>query len=465
MMPEHISDPLNSSELALRTAVQHAEVYLSDLYRRQVAPTPEALEALALLGGPMPKAGTNPQEVINTMATIGGPATMATAGGRYFGLVVGGSLPATVGTRVLNAAWDQLASSQSTSPLITRIEQITSQWLLELFGLPEDCSVGYVSGTTMGNFLCLAAARHEILMKYGWNVEKQGLRGSPQIQIVASAEIHVTVKKVLSMLGLGTADVVYVKTDQNGGMDVADLPVLGPNSIVLAQAGNVNTGAIDPIGKLGDITEQAGAWLHVDGAFGLWAAASENTRHWLKGYEKANSWVTDGHKWLNTPYDGAMAICRSPHAIHQAMATQAPYLVSGHAVEPKDMVPELSRGARALDVWAALKSLGKDGVALLVDRCCQHARLAARLLDDMGFEVLNDVVLNQVLVSHAESTKLSQLVELVCQSGEAWFGLSRWRGVDAFRLSFSSWVTQEQDVLRLLQAIEQASIQLGMSKQ
>jgi len=354
----------------------------------------------------------------------------------------------------MNAAWDQLATTRATSPVAFALERVVTDWLLELFGLPKGCSVGLVSGTTMGNFICLAAARHKILANQGWNVEERGLNGAPSIHVVASMEIHVTVKKVLAMLGLGHANVDYVPCDVNGAMILEKIPALTEMSIVLTQAGNVNSGAIDPISKIVDRANNTGAWVHVDGAFGLWAASSKSKSRLLQGYEKADSWVTDGHKWLNTPYDCGIAVCKHPEALHNSMATVAPYFKESGTVDSKDMVPELSRSLRASEVWAALHSLGKEGIEQLVDRCCDHAQKAANSLTLAGFEVLNDVVLNQVVVSHStHQDKLAELVDRVCATGELWMGATHWQGRDAFRMSFSSWVTRDHDVERATDTI------------
>lgn len=453
-MLKHTLNPLEESIRALRSAVAGATDYLGGINQRAVAPTDASLTALSALDTDMPTDPQDPVSTIDMLNKLGSPATVATTGGRFYGLVVGGSLPATVGTRVLAAAWDQLATSEATSPVSMQIERTTARWLLRLFGLPLESSVGFVSGTTMGNFICLAAARTTQLSKQGWDVEKQGLVGSPPLHIVASEEIHVTVSKVLSMLGLGSANIDPVKTDPNGAMLLDHLPALTSHSIVLCQAGNVNSGAIDPIGAISERARKVGAWVHVDGAFGLWAAACNDKRELMQGFELADSWVTDGHKWLNTPYDCGIAFCRHPQSMHQAMSTVAPYLTKGFEAAPKDMVPELSRSARALDVWAALHSLGETGVDDLINRCCRHARTAADALDAMGFDILNKVSLNQVVVSHpTHEARLTDLVDAVCASGEAWFGVTRWKGRDGFRLSFSSWVTQDSDIHRLVSAI------------
>ena len=448
---------------SLKLAATLAESYLQQIHQRHVAPTAKSLIELQALDCELPDKPTTPFDTLTLLDRAGSPATVATTGGRFFGLVVGGALPATVGSRVLNAAWDQLATTQDTSPVALQLERTVSRWLLDLLRLPTHASVGYVTGTTMGNFTCLAAARHQQLKKLGWDVEQQGLFGAPPIRVIASEEIHVTVTKVLSLLGLGKQNVLAIETDSNGAIRPDKLPELGPDCIILTQAGNVNSGAIDPVGEIANRAQAADAWVHVDGAFGLWARVNPDLDSMTQGIELADSWVTDAHKWLNTPYDCGVAICRHSTAIHAAMSTVAPYFSFDSQVAPKDMVPELSRSARAMDVWAALHSLGREGVRNLIQDCCRHAQMAAQSLRSMGFDIVNEVVLNQVVVSHAtDQHRLAELAEIVKRSGEAWFGVTHWKQRDAFRLSFSSWATTDQDVTRLLKAIELAARQLGL---
>ncbi|GHA00427.1 aspartate aminotransferase family protein [Arenicella chitinivorans] len=447
----------------LKLGAQLAEAYLQQIHQRHVAPKPSALTELAALDCELPEQPTRPSDTLSLLDRAGSPATVATTGGRFFGLVVGGALPATVGSRVLNAAWDQLATTQDCSPVALQLERTAARWLLDLLRLPAHASVGYVTGTTMGNFTCLAAARHRQLQKLGWDVEQHGLYGAPPLRVIASEEIHVTVTKVLSLLGLGKQNVLSIETDSNGAMRADKLPELGPDCIVLTQAGNVNSGAIDPIGRIAERAHAADAWVHVDGAFGLWARVNPELNAMTRGIELADSWVTDAHKWLNTPYDCGVAICRHSSAIHAAMSTVAPYFTSDSHVAPKDMVPELSRSARAMDVWAALHSLGREGLGDLIQRCCRHAQMAAHSLRSMGFDIVNDVVLNQVVVSHpTDHHQLAKIAEIVQRSGEAWFGVTHWKQRDAFRLSFSSWATTDEDLERLLNAIQLAARQLGL---
>jgi glutamate/tyrosine decarboxylase-like PLP-dependent enzyme len=461
--PKTDDSPLSSSIIAIEHAATKASEYLSGLAERNVAPSPLALKNLHFFDEALPAHSSDPLEVLELLHRYGSPATVATAGGRVYGLVVGGSVPAAAGARVLNAAWDQLATTDATSPVGVALENVASKWVLELLGLPTQSSVGYVSGTTMGNFVCLSAARHALLAKQGWDVETQGLYGAPPLHVVASQEVHITVKKVLSMLGLGSANIQYVDCDDDGAMLIDALPDLTEMSLVLTQAGNVNSGACDPIGEIAKRAADCGAWVHVDGAFGLWAAASSSKRALLPDLALADSWVTDGHKWLNTPYDCGMAICKHPAQVHKAMSTVAPYLKVGSAAAPKDMVPELSRTVRGVEMWATVRSLGRRGVEDLVDRCCGHASMMADALRGMGFQVLNKVVLNQVVVTvESKQHLMTELADRVVASGEAWMGPTQWQSKDAIRISFSSWVTSDHDVQRAIAAIKVAAQELEL---
>lgn len=445
---------------ALRIAAGHGERYLRGLDARNVAPSAAALADLERFRKALPEGPSDPAATLDLLARYGGPATTATAAGRFFGLVVGGTLPAALGARVIASAWDQVVFNDGTSAIGVELEKVAAGWLLDLFDLPREASVGFVTGTTMGALVCLAAARHALLAKAGWDATSKGLNGAPRLQVVATAQMHITNAKVLSLLGFGSEDITYVECDEQGRMKPDALPELTERSLVIAQAGNVNSGAIDPIGEICARAKITGAWVHVDGAFGLWAAAAPQTRHLIAGYEAADSWVSDGHKWLNTPYDCGFAICRWPRAVHAVMATVAPYLKLGDTAAPKDMVPEFSRSARGVEVWAALHSLGREGVADLVARCCRLARLFASELRAAGFDILNEVVLNQVVATlRGQEARMPEIAASVRASGEAWFGPTRWRGVDAIRLSISSWVTKEEDVRRTVAAIKAALAQ------
>ncbi|MDA5092784.1 pyridoxal-dependent decarboxylase [Aliiroseovarius sp. KMU-50] len=448
-----MQNPLTHSQAALVEAFTRADAYLETIPDRSVAPTPDAISRLTEFDTPMPEQPSAPAKTIAMLDEIGSPATTASVGGRFYGLVVGGTLPAALGARVLASAWDQVVFNEATSPIGVKLERVASAWLLNILGLPKDCSVGFVTGATMANFTCLAAARNTLLERQGWDVSRKGLWGAPPVRIVAGRQVHVTVLKALKLLGFGTDEIEWVDCDAQGRMISAKLPDTDDRTLILTQSGNVNSGASDPIAEI--VAAANDAWVHVDGAFGLWAAASPRTQAQLHGYDAADSWVTDGHKWLNTPYDCGMAICRHPDAIHNAMATQAPYLEIGGVAAPKDMVPEFSRGARGVEVWAALHSLGKEGVADLIDRSCALARRLAAGLQDSGFEILNDVVLNQVVATFPDfEGRSSDIAQMVQESGEAWFGATKWNGRPALRFSVASWATSDADIDRTLQAIK-----------
>lgn len=450
-------DPLGQSRTALAAASDLAAAYLDTVASRSVSASPDARAALDGFDMPMPDRAGDPDDTLRLLDRLGSPATTASAGGRFFGLVVGGALPAALGARVLASAWDQVVFNDATSPVGVKLEQVAATWLLDVLGLPAQSSVGFVTGATMGNFTCLAGARHAVLRKQGWDVGKQGLRDAPRLRIIAGEQAHVTVLKALTMLGIGTDAVARVPCDDQGRMIPDMMPEADEGTIILTQVGNVNSGASDPVGRIVDRAN--GAWVHVDGAFGLWAAASAMTRDQLAGYERADSWVTDGHKWLNTPYDCGVAISRHPEAVHAAMATQAPYLKLGGEAAPKDMVPEFSRAARGVEVWAALHSLGREGLEGMIDRTCRHARTLAAGLRDQGFEILNDVVLNQVVAAlpgDGDPGWAGRLAAHVQTGGEAWFGPTHWNGRDAIRLSVSSWATTEADIDRTFRAVAAA---------
>lgn len=450
-----MSDRLSQSRDALRQAVDYADAYLDEIGARNVAASDDALAGLQAFDRPLPEAPSSPEDTLAMLHTYGAPATTATTGGRFFGLVVGGTLPATLGARALASAWDQVVTHDVTSPVGVKLEQVASRWLLEILGLPAHCSVGFVTGTTMANFTALAGARHAQLTKQGWDVQKRGLWNAPPLRIVAGEQTHITALKALSMLGIGTDRIEWVKCDAQGRMRLDHLPETDDTTIVLTQSGNVNSGASDPIAQIA--ARANGAWVHVDGAFGLWAAASPATQGQLAGYSAADSWATDGHKWLNTPYDCGMVFCKHPASIHAAMATQAPYLKVGDTAAPKDMAPEFSRAARGVEIWAALHSLGKAGVAALVDRTCAHARMLAEGLGELGFEILNDVVLNQVVATlPGEEAICTHIAAEVRKGGVAWFGPTHWQDRDAIRFSVASWMTDEDDIRATLAAVQDA---------
>ena len=438
----------------LETTSQRAANYLEQLDQRLVRPEAEAVAGLAAFDEPLPSDPTAPEAVLAMMDEIGSPATMAMAGPRFFGFVIGGSLPVTLAANWLASAWDQNSALYNVTPATARLEQVALRWLIELFGLPENCSGAFVTGATVANFTALAAARHTVLERAGWNVEADGLFGAPPITVVVGQEAHPTLMKSLGLLGLGRNRVVRVPVDGQGRMRADALPALAGPAIVCVQAGNVNTGAFDPIGAICQQAHADGAWVHVDGAFGLWAAVAPSFAHLADGMQQANSWATDAHKWLNVPYDSGLAFVRDASALPAAMAITADYLPtdSPHR-NPADYTPELSRRGRGVEVWAALRGLGRSGLAEMIERCCRHARRFADGLSGAGYAVLNDVVLNQVLVSFGDAETTQRVIAAIQADGTCWCGGTVWQGHTAMRISVSSWATTEDDVERSLKAM------------
>lgn len=441
----------------LENAAREAVAYLENVNARPVAPPPEAVAALNELRGPLPEAGACPEVVLNLLTRFVSPATVANAGGRYFGFVNGGCVPAALAAAWLVSVWDQNAAMQVQSPAAVALEEIALDWVRQLLGLPEGCGGAVVTGATMANFAGLAAARHALLERAGWDVENDGLFGAPPITVVIGDEAHSSLLKALGMLGLGRNRVVRVPVDNQGRMRADALPHLNEQTVLCLQAGNVNTGAFDPAGAICPDARAAGAWIHVDGAFGLWAAASPEYRHLTHGFELADSWATDAHKWPNIGYDCGVALVREPGALKAAMSIQAAYLMQGEEREPSHYNPELSRRARGVELWAGLRSLGLSGMAEIVERTSGQAKRFAAGLRAAGYRVLNDVVINQVLVSFGSAERTLRTVARLQQEGSCWCGSTVWQGHTAMRISVSSWATTEDDVDRSLEAMLKAA--------
>jgi glutamate/tyrosine decarboxylase-like PLP-dependent enzyme len=431
----------------LEDAAQRAISYLEGLESRGVAPLPGAIANLAVLDRPLPEGSSEPELALKQLDEICSSATMAMAGPRFFGFVIGGSFPVTLAANWLAGAWDQNTGYYSPTPSTAYLEQITLRWMLDLFHLPPEYGGGFVTGATMANFSALAAARHAVLKRAGWNVEADGLFGAPPITVIVSAEAHPTLFKSLGLLGLGRNRVIKVPTDSQGRMRADALPSLAGPAIVCTQAGNVNTGAFDPILEICESAHRDGAWVHVDGAFGLWAMAVPSMVHLTAGMDTADSWATDFHKWLNVPYDSGLALVRDAEALRAAMAVTAEYLPTASPFRnPSDFTPELSRRARGVEVWAALRSLGRKGVADVVERTCRHARRFAQGFQSAGYEILNDVVLNQVLVAFGDADTTNRVISDIQSDGTCWCGGTVWQGRTAMRISVSSWATTDEDV-------------------
>ncbi len=388
---------------------------------------------------------------------FGSPATMASAGGRFFGFVIGGALPVTVATNLLATAWDQNAGLVVTAPANAALERLALRWMGELFHLPAPVAGGFVTCATTANVAALAAARHALLRRAGWDVEAQGLFGAPPITVLVGDEVHASVRKALALIGFGRERVVRVPIDAQGRMLLSALPPVDDRTIVCLQAGNVNTGAFDPIGEICERVRSQGAWVHVDGAFGLWAAAAPARAHLSRGIESADSWATDAHKWLNVPYDSGLVFTRHPEALRAAMSIDGAYLAQQEDRVPYHYTPDFSRRARGVEVWAALRQLGRAGLADLIERTCGYAARFADGFAQAGYRVLNDVVLNQVLVSFGSAERTREVIARVQQEGTCWCGGTLWQGHAAMRISVCSWATTQADVERSLAAILRAA--------
>jgi len=465
MTASQVSAPADSAQPAagrtalLHRAAEHAANYLDAVGVRPVAPAAEAVANLAALRGPLPSAPTDPETVLDLLHQYGSPATMAKANGRFFGFVTGDCLPAALAASWMVSAWDQNAAHHAQSPVAAQLEETAIDWVRDLFGLPAGAGGAVVTGATMANFSGLAAARHTLLQRAGWDVEADGLFGAPPITVVVGDEVHQSVIKALGLLGVGRKRIVRVPVDNQGRMRADALPHLDPMTILCLQAGNVNTGAFDPAAAICPAARAAGAWIHVDGAFGLWAAASTAYSHLTNGFELADSWATDGHKWPNIGYDCGIALVRDPAALRAAMSIQAAYLVHTDRRDPSNYGPELSRRARGVELWAGLRSLGRTGMAEIVERTSSHARRLATGLKAAGYEILNEVVINQVLVSFGTPEKTLRTIARLQAEGTCWCGSTVWQGQTAMRISVSSYATTTDDVDRSLAAMIQAAAQ------
>ena len=448
---------MNTMQELLADAARRGASYLNQLVERQAGPLPGAVERLAeALSGPLPDGPSEPAEILAFLDDYASPATVASAGGRYFGFVTGGALPATVAAQVLAAAWDQNSFSFVSSPAVACLESTALRWVKEALGLPEEAEGALVTGATMANFTCLAAARNHLLARSGWDVDRQGLFGAPELTVVVGGEAHASLLKVLSLLGLGRERVLCVEADAQGRLRAERLPSVDGPAIVCIQAGNVNSGAFDPADAVIEWAQHRGAWVHVDGAFGLWALANAALEPLAKAFRAADSWATDAHKWLNVPYDCGIAIVRDREALGRAMSISGAYLLASEHRDAMNLTPDCSRRARAVEVWTALKALGRAGLSDLVGRSCRQARKMAELLRAGGAEILNDVVLNQVVVAFGDDARTQRVLAAVQQDGTCWCGGTRWRNRAAMRISVSSWATTDADIERSAAAILEA---------
>jgi glutamate/tyrosine decarboxylase-like PLP-dependent enzyme len=450
---------MNDERKILERVLEEATGFLDGLSGRRVAARTDVEGVAAALRRPLPDEGAEPLEVVEELIAGAEPGLVAMPSGRFFGWVIGGVLPATLAADWLTSTWDQNAGMLASSPGAAGAEWVASEWLLDLLGLPRNSAVGFVTGAMIANFTCLAAARHDVLRRAGWDVEGDGLHGAPSVTVIVGEERHETVDVALRFLGLGEQRSIVVPADDQGRIRLDaltdTLAQVGNNPLIVClQAGNVHSGAFDPIAAAVDLAHQYGAWVHVDGAFGLWAAASAQYRHLVAGVERADSWASDAHKTLNVPYDSGLAIVAKAEVMYAAMGVHAAYLIQDERPDPFSTVPEFSRRARGFTVWAALRSLGRHGVAEMVERFCRHARrFAAGLAEMDGVRVVNDVVFTQVCVSFGADEVTREVAARLLKEGTAWMTPSTWHGQAVLRISVSNWRTTDEDVDRTLTAV------------
>jgi glutamate/tyrosine decarboxylase-like PLP-dependent enzyme len=438
----------------LEDADARARRYLEDPGGRAVFPDASAVGGLSAFDEPMPVDGQDAAGTVRLLDEAGSPATVCSNGPNYFGFVIGATLPAAAAAERIAIAWDQCASSFDNSPVADRIEKVAARWVLETLDLPRDAAVGFGTSASACGLACLTAARRTLLERKGWDFDRKGLQGAPEIRVIVSEMVHVTILKSLRMMGFGLDNIIRAPVDEHCRIDADRLPPLDDATILCLQAGEVNTGEFDPFRPLIASAQAAGAWVHVDGAFGLWARASRSHRGLTAGIEGADSWTADGHKWLNTPYDGAFGICREAVHLAAAMNSDAAY-ASASADSQKNLGIEFSRRARGIPIWAALRTLGRNGVAELVERHCRQARRLAEGLHAAGIEVLNRVPLNQVLARLGDDDATHALRRRAVDSGKIWFGPTVFRGRAAFRLSVSSWRTTDEDIDRAIRLLSE----------
>ena len=438
----------------LQKAFDDTIAYRKSLDNRRVFPDSKMLEEMKRLDIPIPEKPNDPEKVLELLSSAGSQGTVAVAGPRYFGFVIGGSTPVTLAANWLSGAWDQNCGMDTTSPVAAFVEEISLKWLLQLYGFPSTCGGAFVTGATMAGFTCLAAARSHLLSQQGWNVEKQGLFGAPSLSVIVSEEAHMTILKAFSMLGMGCERVTKIPTDKMGRMLIDKIPKPNGPTIICVQAGDVNTGCFDPIDEITNKFKSDDVWIHVDGAFGLWVLVSSKYKHLVKGIEKADSWSVDAHKWLNVPYDSGIALVKNAEALRSAMSISASYITSTPGKrQPIEFSPELSRRARGVEIWTAIASLGREGIAEIIERTCAHAQKAAKRLTDAGYNILNDVVINQVLVSFGSDTKTQSVIKAIQEDGTCWCGGTTWKGQSAMRISICSWATTDEDMDKSLDAM------------
>jgi glutamate/tyrosine decarboxylase-like PLP-dependent enzyme len=443
----------------LKSAAERGMHFIETLPDRSVAPQPDALAALDQLDIPLPEDGIPAEEMLELLDRVGSPATIGTTGGRFFGFVIGATLPATLAANWLAGAWDQNAGLWAGSPIGSQLEVVSLRWLRELLGLDERWGGAFVTGATMANFTCLAAGRSALLRNVGWDVERDGLFGAPEITVVIGDEAHPTLTKSLGLLGMGRERLERVPVDDQGRIRPECLPRLEGPALICLQAGNINTGSFDPIRQICEHVPPESTWIHVDAAFGFWAAASPSRSHLMEGIPLVDSVCTDAHKWLNVPYDSGIALVSEPQALRRAMSFSAAYLPETERREPSHYTPELSRRARGVEIWAAIQTLGRAGIREMIERNCRQATRFAEGLAAAGYEILNDVVLNQVLVSFGDAGRTRETIRRIQEDGTCWCGGTQWQGRTAMRISVCSWATTDDDVELSLAAMLRCAAQ------
>ncbi len=450
---------LESKEL-FDLARSHAFEYMDGVEGMDVFPSEDNLEKLVNFDEPLQEESIPANQVIDQLHFYGSPNTVAHTAGRYFGFVLGGAVPVSLGVKWLSDVWDQCGGLYLTSPINAKIEAVCEHWLKDIFDFPKETVAGFVSGTSMANLSALAAARYQLLKKLGWDINENGLNGAPKLRIIAHEQIHASVKKTLSMLGFGKNSIEWVPSDNQGRLVLEKLPALDNHCLVLLQAGNANTGSFDNFDAICDLANQAGSWVHIDGAFGLWAVASKELSYLTKGIEKASSWAVDGHKTLNTPYDSGIVMCRYPEALACALQATGEYIIYSENRDPLLYTPELSKRSRAIELWATMKYLGKRGINEMVTTFYQRAKQLEKGLREAGFHIMNEVVFNQVLVAGNNDNETKGVIEYIQESGECWLGGSTWQGKTVIRVSICSWMTTKQDIDRTIRVFKKSKAKM-----
>ena len=461
-LQDQMFQQLNDKKI-FHQAQRYAFEYLDSINDRPVFPNEQSIDEMDIFDEPMPEDVGSSESIIQLLHQYGSPATVAQTGGRYFGFVNGGAVPVSVATKWLSDFWDQNAGLYLISPINSKLERICEKWLIELFNLPKETVAGFVSGTSTANLCGLVAARYRLLKNLGWDVNEQGLNGAPQLKVVAHRQVHAAIKKALAIIGFGKQNITWVDSDKQGRVLLGKMPEIDSSTLVILQAGNANTGAFDPLERICKKANEVGAWVHIDGAFGLWAAATETLSHLTKGMELASSWAVDGHKTLNTPYDSGIVLCKDEPALISALQATGEYIIFSENKDSMLYTPEMSKRARAIELWATMKYLGKSGINEMVTRFYQHAKQFEKAMRANGFRIINEVVFNQVMIAcdNDEQTKTTLLH--LQNSGECWCGGSTWNNEAVVRVSICSWATTEEDIQRTVEAFVKARAQVMVS--